>query len=331
MSKNLEFISKVEEALIGTFTAEQVSLISDVITAKLYDYEITEKKTDVVIYDDLNDRIMKRYIACLVLDGKSEKTIAQYKRAVLKLLEAVGNIPYTEIGVYEIRYYLAGEKTKGLSSTSIRNQRAYISAFFEWLMKEDYISKNPCANINPPKKEDQIRKAFSDVELDAIKSACKNMKERALVEFLLTTGVRVNELCEMEIGDIDFQSHKVTVKHGKGGKMRVTYITDVAQLHLHKYLLSRKIQSTHLFTNNRGEQITASGVRHILRVIGKRADVENVHPHRFRRTFATLLAGRGMKIQEIQKLLGHADISTTLEYISTDDNAVQNSYKQHIA
>lgn len=333
MAKNckLEFLGNLEEKLLGAFTAEQVTMIVDAVSTGLYNYDLFEKKTEIVEYDNRNERIMKRYLACLTLDGKSEKTIAQYKRSVDKLMDAIGNIPYTEVGVYEIRYYLASEKQRGVSETTLRNQRANISAFYEWLFNEDYIPKNPCKAINPPKKRDKVKKAFSEVELDALRSACKNLKERAILEFLLTSGIRVNELCEMEVSDIDFQSLKVHVRHGKGDKERITYTNDVAKLHLLRYLKSRKNNSAILFTNFKNEKLNPGGVRHILRELGKRAGVENVHPHRFRRTFATILASRGMKIQEIQKLLGHSDISTTLEYISTDDNTVKISYQQHIA
>ena len=333
MAKNykLEFLGNLEQKLLGAFSAEQVTMIVDTVGTSLYNYDLFEKQTEIVEYDNRNERIMKRYLACLTLDGKSEKTIAQYKRSVDKLMDAIGNMPYTEVGVYEIRYYLASEKQRGVSDTTLRNQRANISAFYEWLFNEDYIPKNPCKAINPPKKRDKVKKAFSDVELDAIRSSCSNLKERAIVEVLLTSGLRINELCEMEIGDIDFNSLRVLVKHGKGDKERITYINDLAKIHLQKYLLTRKRPEKYLFINYQGKQLQPGGVRHILREIGKRAGVENVHPHRFRRTFATILATRGMKIQEIQKLLGHSSISTTLEYISTDDNTVHVSYQRHIA
>lgn len=330
-SCKMEFLDSLGQKLISFYPAEEVAKIVDIATNELYNYDLHEKCTDLVEYDDQNDRILKRYTACLVLDGKSEKTIYQYKRSITKLMESVGNIPFPKVGVYEIRYFLASEKQRGVSETTLRNQRANISAFFLWMFNEDLIPKNPCSVIKPPKKPNKVKKAFTEVELDALRSACKNMKERALLEMLLTSGVRVNELCEMEVSDIDFATLKVHVKHGKGNKERVTYINDLAVIHLKKYLLSRKIQSPHLFVNLYGEKLNPTGVRFLLREIGKRAEVTTVHPHRFRRTFATLLASRGMKIQEIQKLLGHANISTTLEYISTDDTSVQASYKQYIA
>ena len=168
------------------------------------------------------------------------------------------------------------------------------------------------------------------MEIDKLRSACTNEKERAVVEFLLSTGVRVDEMCKMDVSDVSMTEMTVHVRHGKGGKERITYITPVAVERLSKYLAKRK-ESDILFPNKDGNRMTTWGIRWILKQVAKRAGVEDVHPHRFRRTFATGLAKRGMDVREIQTLLGHSNINTTLEYICTDTEGVKASYRKYIA
>lgn len=186
-------------------------------------------------------------------------------------------------------------------------------------------------NIKPIKYTDKVRLPFSDVEIDAIRGACRKTKERALVELLLSSGARVSEVADMNVGDIDPITMAVHIRHGKGDKERVTYITKVALKYLQEYWKERSETGTAAFYNLKHEPLNAGGIRSILNGIAKRAGVENVHPHRFRRTFASGLAARGMDIQEIRKLMGHQQIDTTMEYVYTSDQKVSASYRQYIA
>ena len=186
-------------------------------------------------------------------------------------------------------------------------------------------------NIAPIKYPDKVRLPFSTVEIDNLRHACRTTKERAIVEMLLATGVRVSELTGLLVNDVDLNSMSVHVTRGKGNKERTTYMNDLAKTHLQTYLAHRDNESQHLFLNNQKKPLSAGGVRHILKELGKRAGVSNVHPHRFRRTFATGLANRGMEIQEIKKLLGHSDINTTLEYVYTSDAKAHASYLKYSA
>lgn len=326
-----QLVNSIEESIINYLDRETTDIVTGTIIRILGDYEITKRCTDVVVYDDLNERIVKRYCACLMIDGKSKNTISAYKLTIRRFVEFMQkNI--TEIGTYDIRYFLACEKERGISNRSLENTRANLSAFFQWMTLEEIIPKNPCMNIKPVKYKDEVRKAFSDVEIDQIRSACRNTRERALIEFLLATGVRVSELAGMDLEDVDTEKRTVHVRNGKGAKERITYISDVALSHLRKYLLSRRESGEALFYGGKGhKRISTDGVQRLLHTIGERAGVPNVHPHRFRRTFATGLANRGMKVQEIQKLLGHSNINTTLQYVYTDDKSVEYSYRQNIA
>lgn len=281
-------------------------------------------------YEPVNERILKRYCGCLFVDGKSNGTIAQYKRTCLKLAEATGKT-FPEIGVYDIRFFLANEKSRGLYARSVENQRANLSAFFQWMTQEELIPKNPCLNIKPIKYTDEIRLPFSEVEIDALRGACNTLKERAIIEILLSTGIRVSELSALRVDDINMHTMAVHIRHGKGDKARITYATNVAMKHFTTYLDQRSEGGELAFYNAQHNALLSGGVRYILKTIASRAGVENVHPHRFRRTFASGLAARGMPVQEIQLLLGHSNVNTTMEYVYVNDQKVGYSYKQYIA
>lgn len=199
------------------------------------------------------------------------------------------------------------------------------------MLEEELINKNPCRTIKPIKYADKIRLPFSSVDIDALRSVCKTEKERAIVELLLATGVRVSELCAICLSDIDFDRLTIKVREGKGSKQRTVYFNELSKKHLVAYLESRNANGGYVFYNKKKNPLNPGGVRHILNMLGNRAGVENVHPHRFRRTFATNLSNRGMEIQEIAKILGHANINTTLEYVYTSDERAHVAYRKYTA
>lgn len=332
MSKDyrISFIRDIEAELAMNLDPEQVTLISNIITIALEDYEITERCTDLVPLEDINERLLKRYHACLMVDGKSEKTIYQYEWTIKKLIEIIPK-PVTEMGAYDIRFFLAIQQERGVSARTRENLRANLSAFFQWLTDDDIIPKNPIAKLNTVKYTDEVRQPFSDIEIDALRTGCRTLKERAVVEMLISTGVRVSELASMQVKDINVSDLSVHVVHGKGAKERITYTTPVGLKHLMLYLSQRTETGDSLFYNRNHAPLNAGGIRFILNELGKRTNVENVHPHRFRRTFATNLVKRGMDLQEIQRLLGHSDISTTMTYVSVDDTRIHASYNKYIA
>lgn len=327
---NMSFIKDVEALLTNVFDVEKINIISNIITKVLYNYNITEKCTDLVIYDDENQRIIKRFGACLMVDGKSPKTIYQYIRSVSKLLELIHK-PLKEIGCYDIRFFLATEKDRGISNRTLENTRANLSAFFQWMVDDEIISKNPISSLKPIKYHDGIKKPFSDVEIDHIRSSCKSLRDRAMIEVLLSTGIRVSELTSLKLKDINFDNNSICVEHGKGDKERTVFTTDVCIARLNEYLNNRSEKGDYIFYNMNHKPVTTGGVGYILNSIAKSANVQNVHPHRFRRTFATNLARRGMDVQDIKKLLGHSNINTTMTYVCVDGDKVRESYNRYIA
>ena len=323
-----QFISEVSEALIGQIDLDDISTVSNEMAIALRDYELTKRVTDLVKYDGANEMIIKRYKACLIIAGRSPKTIEQYERTVKKMFFTLQK-NFVDMTVSDVRYYLAYEKNRGVSNRTLENTRVQISTFFSWLLDEDLIVKNPCRSVPPIKYTREVKHPFSAVEIDALRSACKNKKERAIIELLLASGIRVSELCSLRISDIDFNSLTITVREGKGGKQRVTYINDLASKHLVEYLTDRTVHGDHLFYNKKKQPLNPGGVRYLLKTLEEQSGVSNVHPHRFRRTFATTLASRGMEIQEISRLLGHTNLDTTLVYVYMSDEKVHNSYLKY--
>lgn len=323
-------IDAVQVALVDRLNETDLQAVSDALIRALNGYDIVKHEVGLVPYDNVNETLLKRYLACLAIGGKSSKTIEQYRITATQLFRTVQK-NFTDMTVYDLRLFLAIEKERGISNRTLENKRANLSAFFQWMTLEELVTKNPCLGISPIKYLDIERFPFSNVEIDKLRFACRTDKERAIMEVLLSSGMRVSELTNAQISDVDFNNLSIHVTNGKGGKQRTVYINALALTHLQKYLLGRGDLGNYLFYNKKKQQLNPSGVRYILNTIAERAGVENVHPHRFRRTFATKLAARGMNIQEIKKLLGHSNINTTLEYVYTSDESVKTSYLKYIS
>ena len=313
-----EILSKVSEQL-GNKAAEK---IENAVTLILCKYEVKVKKCEVVKYDNSNMAIVKQYAASLKLEGKSDKTIYQYLLTIRIALNSIQkNIK--EITTADIRKFLVEyQETKKISKSSLDNQRRYLSAFFSWLCAEEFIDKNPMLRIKKIKSDLTIKKPFSDVEIEKIRNSCRNIKEKALVEFLLSTGCRVSEVAELTIDDIDFDKSEAIV-YGKGAKERKVYISDKAMFYLKRYLDSRNGLNISLFLNRNNLGMTKQNIETLVHKLGKRAGVENTHPHRFRRTFATNAINKGMKVQNVQIILGHNSLDTTMKYCKIDEKNVK--------
>ena len=325
------FTEDLIEQLSTRFKADDLQYIRETVTKVLAGYEVTKQGTAIAIRDDVNERLIKRYAACLSVDGKSSKTIELYVHRLRAFSDFIGK-PFDEVGTYDIRFYLASQKENGVSNRTLENYRSYIASFYQWLTREDLIPKNPCDKIQPIKYKDEVKHPFSDTELDALRGACEDERKRAMVELLISSGIRVEEFSNINIFDVDLNKLSVHVREGKGSKERVTYITEVCARHLRRYLATRTDSHPALFVSlKKRDRLTTSGVRNILKGIGKKAGVDNVHPHRFRRTFATNLAKRGMDIQTIAKLMGHSNIQTTMVYVSMDESRILGEYRKHTA
>ena len=324
-----KLLRDIELKLSLQFPAEQREKAMQVVISCLNDYDVTERVTDLTVrHEDINERILKKYVACIRIDGKAESTIKQYVRTLIKLAELIGK-PYTEMSAYDIRYFLGDIKEHGAKNSYVENQRSYVSAFFQWMLDEEIIQKNACAKVKTIKVEAEIKLPFSAVEIDKMRAACVRPLDRAMIETMLSSGVRREELCNLKVSDVDLDKRILTVRHGKGGKDRIVYISDVAAMYLLRYFADRKDDLPSLFVGKGTERMTPGGVRALLKRLEQKSGVENVHPHRFRRTLATNLINHGMGIQEVAVILGHDRLETTMKYLYITEDNVRNSYHKY--
>lgn len=328
-----DFIRTFKLALIEQFDPEEVNAIINSFYLASKDYEIKKISHELIVYEDENKAILKQYAGCMIIQGKAKGTVKQYVNALNKLIEFTGK-RLLEITTNDIRCYIANLIVNDVKKVTANNTRNYISSFFKWAKAEKLIEDNPCECIQQIKYEQEFFDPFTEVEIDKIRNATASKRDRAIVELLYSSGIRINELCTMKRSDIDINTMTVHVRQGKGGKDRITYVNNIAVYHLKKYFETRTDDDDALFLSfeNRCEEergkLSTNGVRGILIKIGEKAGVEKIHPHRFRHTFATTMYNRGMDIHEIQKLLGHGDVSVTMRYIHTNDANLKSSYSK---
>lgn len=304
---------------------EQISAVDMALTTLFQKYDVTEACTELAVLDDSNERIINTYIASMRLEGRSEKTLKQYYDALTKLLEEIPKNIW-DIKTNDIRYHLANyQATHNVSNATVNNKRKFLSAFFVWATREEIVDKNPMLKINSIKERYVTKKPFSDIELAKIRDALEDNREKALVEFLLSTGCRVSEVAGLKVGNIDFRTGECVVL-GKGNKERTVYLNNKSMYYLERYFGNFVDADRPLFMNSRGRGMTKQNIEELMRIIGKRAGVSKVHPHRFRRTMATNAMKRGMPVQYIQVILGHSKLDTTMIYCIYDKEVVKAEY-----
>lgn len=334
MSK-VSLIQDLKIALIDDFSVSDLDNIGNQLAVLLDKYEVTQKCYDLIPYTAYNEKIITKWLCCMKLDGKANSTIKAYSREINKFVEYLNNKQLINVSEDDIKGYLANKLIRGLSKVSVNASRNYISSFYNWMVNEHEIAENPCATQKQIKCDKVIKVPFTDVELDLLRHNDLCVRDKAIIEFLLSSGVRVNELCELNIEDVDLQSHRVHVRKGKGAKDRITFISSVASHYLQKYLQSRDDNNSALFISNDNKntknrhRLSTDGTRYILTRIGNKVGVTEIYPHKFRRTFATTLYNKGMDIHEIQRLLGHTSISVTMTYIVSNDFGLESSYKKY--
>lgn len=301
----------------------------NILSTELNKYTFAPICTAIVVRDSKFDTLLKLYCGTIRTEGKSEKTVIGYSRLLTRFIKEV-NKRIEDIGVFDIRAWLAGYQTK-VSLTTCENYRAYLSSFFTWCYKEHFLPENPMLDIKPIKLPVQKKERFSDVEIDKLRKACgDNLRDRAMVEVLLSSGVRVEEFCNLNIKDVNMDTKEINIRHGKGNKQRYTFINDVCREHLRNYLNSRDDDDRSLFVSRGGKRMTPATVRNDLHRLAKSAGLfpEDVHPHKFRRTFASKKAQEGINIMVLKELLGHTDLNVTKRYISMDRSQMKNEYER---
>ena len=278
-----------------------------------------------------NADALKLFIDAKRIEGCSEKSLNYYRTTLEITLKKVCK-DYFLINTEDLRGFLSVYKEqKNISKITIDNIRRIISTFFSWLENEDYISKSPCRRIHKVRTGKVVKEVYSDETIELIKQATKNKRDLAIIEILMSTGIRVGELVKLNLNDIDFEGKECIVL-GKGNKQRKVYFDAKTKIHLKQYLDSRKDDNEALFVSllKPYKRLEISGVEIMLRKIGRKIGINKVHPHKFRRTLATKAIDKGMPIEQVQHLLGHAKIDTTLEYAMVDDNNVKISHKKYL-
>lgn len=278
-----------------------------------------------------NYEIIKSFILQKKFEGCSVETLKNYSSSLIRFSKFTGKNLF-DITSDDIKDYLKSyQEIHMCKSITIDSIRRILLSFYTWAVNEEFILKNPCLKIHKIKVSSTIKKPFTDEELEKIKDACTCYRDLAIVEFLYSSGVRVSELCALDIADIDFENRE-TLVYGKGSKERVVYFDAKTKLHLQRYLNLRIDTNQALFIKRKYpfERLDKSGVEFIVKELGNIAGAEDVHPHRFRRTFATNLLDKGVPIEQVKVLLGHSRIDTTLIYANINQQSVKINHARYM-
>lgn len=325
LDKNL-LLSEIEERLNNYVPANMARQIINDTAEAMTRYEVSRLNPDAA--GDDSEQLIGLFLNAKEIEGRSQKTIDRYRYILRRLRDGVG-VPLEKVTVYHIRQYMMAEKDRGVAMSTIKGNAWVYNSCFGWLFNEGLIQANPTANLGQIKVKVEEELPFNGEQVQLLKEAAENECELAILHFLLSTGCRISEACSVNRADVDFQNLQLDVL-GKGNKVRTVYIDNVTALMLQRYLATREDIDPALFYAARsGGRYTANGIKAMLNRIGERAMVPNVHPHRFRRTLATNLIDRGMSIQEVAEILGHANINTTMTYIHLNKRNAENAYRKY--
>ena len=329
------------------------------VTMALAKYSIDEEHTDLIVYEgDVNENMLKRFLMAKAAAGCSPRTLQYYKSSIKFFLERISK-PYSDVSADDIRLFLATRtQIDRVSKTTANNERRCVSSFYGWLQKEEILLKNPMAKVDAIKVTKKRKPAFTQMDIEKMRYACKNSLQTALLEVLLSTWARVSEVSQIKLSEIDLEKGTVLV-HGKGDKDRMTYLNAKAKLAVANYLDDRDDNNPYLFPKcayagnvkrmssgiprrvqglwymkpkfvSSDEHREKSSIESDIRRIGKRAGVENAHPHRFRRTGATMALRNGMPLITVSKLLGHENIGTTQIYLDISDKELEQAHEKWV-
>lgn len=321
-------IKEIEQKMASILNNEQKEKLKEVLLYTFYNIEVTSIKDELVA--DTTD-YAKMFIAAKRIEGCSERTLNYYETTIKTMIDKLSK-KVNSIETEDLRNYLSEYQAKNnCSKVTIDNVRRILSSFFAWLEDEDYIMKSPVRRIHKVKATQTVKETYTDEELEEMRDACVEIRDLAMVDFLASTGVRVGELVNLDRVDIDMQERSCVVL-GKGGKEREVYFDARTKIHLQNYLNTRTDNNPALFVSllRPYDRLKISGVEIRLRELGKRIDIKKIHPHKFRRTMATKAIDKGMPIEQVQVLLGHKKIDTTLQYAMVNQNNVRNSHKKFI-
>lgn len=330
MKENI--IREIEQAMLPYLDNAQLKKLHCALNNSLWNKQITIADTSVLSEDESNNyELLDMFMSAKKVEGCSDKTLRYYRTTIVKMMDSL-NIGVTHITTDELRQYLAEyEQINNCSKANIDNIRRILSSFFSWLEDENYILKSPVRRIHKIKTAKPVKETYTDEALEIMRDNCGNLRDLAIIDLLASTGMRVGELVKLNIEDVDFDSRECVVL-GKGSKERPVYFDARTKIHLKNYILSRTDNNPALFVSllKPYNRLEISGVEIRLRKLGKKLNIPKVHPHKFRRTLATKAIDKGMPIEQVQRLLGHTKIDTTMEYAMVSQNNVKISHRRYI-
>lgn len=326
------FVEKVINTVEDFLDNNQRIKLKEILTEICLNYQIERieptKKQEIL---KNNTNILNKFISSKEIEGCSNRTLNYYKDNINKMFDAV-NLPVNEITTEILRNYLADYKSNSSAGmVTIDNIRRTLSSFFAWLENEDYIVKSPVRRIHKVKTTRRVKETLTDENLEKLRDTCSNVRDLAILELLISTGMRVGEITRLNISDMNFQERSCIVL-GKGNSEREVYFSAKSKMYIKKYLETRTDDNEALFVSliKPYNRLGISGIEILIRNLGKEANINKVHPHKFRRTMATMAIDKGMPIEQVQKLLGHIKIDTTMEYAMVNQSNVKNSHRKYV-
>lgn len=324
-----EIVNSIIQQMLSVLDNAQLKILKKAIEITLSEYDIA--KSDSRNSTENDDMVVEKFIAAKRVEGCSEKTLNYYKSTISIMLGKVKK-PIDRITTDDLREYLTDyQSEKSSSKVTIDNIRRILSSFFSWLEDEDYILKSPVRRIHKVRAAATIKETYPDESLELMRDNCNNLRDLALIDILSSTGMRVGELVRLNRSDINFEERECVV-FGKGSKERMVYFDARTKIHLQNYLLSRKDDDKALFVGLKApyKRLTIAAIEVRVRELGKRLNIPKVHPHKFRRTLATRAIDKGMPIEQLQHLLGHERIDTTLQYAMVKQSNVKIAHRKYI-
>ncbi len=320
------FVEKVIDTTGGFLDNNQRIKLKEILTEICLNYhiEVLEQNQKQEIQKN-NEEILNKFISSKEIEGCSVRTLKYYKDNITKMIDTV-NLPINEITTETLRNYLSNYKNNSTAGMVIIDKiRRTLSSLFALLENEDYIVKSPVRRIH------KVKATLTDENLEKLRDTCSNVRDLAILELLISTGMRVGELTRLNKSDMNFQERSCIVL-GKGNSEREVYFSAKSKMYIEKYLESRTDNNEALFVSliKPYNLLGISGIEIVIRNLGREANINKVHPHKFRRTMATMAIDKGMPIEQVQKLLGHIKIDTTMEYAMVNQNNVKNSHRKYI-
>ena len=328
MIKN-EIINNIQTQMKPLLNQNQYINLTQTLKKELEPLEITQPQKNIIID---NKTLLELFLNSKQIEGCSKKTIEYYKKTITTLINTT-NKKIENIQTQDIRLYLQKYKTeRNTTKTTIDNMRRIFSSFFSWLEEEDYILKNPVKRIHRIKTGRTIKETLTDENLETLKDNANNIRDQTIIELLTSTGIRVGELVNLNKKDINLHERECKVL-GKGEAERIVYFDAKTKIHIEKYLKTRTDNNPALFVTLKKphNRLGITGVEKTLQKLGQKTGIPHVHPHKFRRTLATNAINKGMPIEQVQKLLGHQQIDTTLKYALVQQKNVRISHQKYIS